>query len=56
VIQVEVVAEDQLAAERAADALGGEHLPVAVAGDALGLDGKDVALDVEVDALRADAG
>jgi hypothetical protein len=36
-------------------ALGCEALPVAVAGHALGLDGQHVALDVDVDAVAADA-
>ena len=40
----------------AARALGGQHLPVAVAGDALGADGEHVALDVEVDAVSGHAG
>src|SRR6478735_2013558 len=36
--------------------LGGQHLPVAVARDALGADRQHVALDVEVDALHGDPG
>src|SRR4051812_17362737 len=36
VVEVEVVAEHQLSAEPAARPLGGEHLPVAVARQALG--------------------
>src|SRR4051794_37257426 len=50
-LEVEVVAENELAAEPAARTFRGEHLPVTVARDALGADGQDVALDVEVDAL-----
>ena len=51
-LEVEVVAEHQLAAEDTAWPLAGQHLPVAVAGEPLGPHGQDVALDVEVDGLR----
>jgi hypothetical protein len=54
-LQVEVVAQHQLPAERAARPLGREHLPVAVAGDPLGPHGEHVALDVQVDAVAAHA-
>src|SRR5689334_3597630 len=56
VVEVEVVAEDELAVERAADSFGGEHLPVAVAAYPFGLDGEHVAFDVQVDAFGAHPG
>src|SRR5699024_9912731 len=55
-IQVEVVAEHQLAAEGALGTLGRQGLPVAVARDALCTDREYVALHVEVDAFGRDAG
>src|ERR1044072_5872735 len=41
VLEIQVVPEHELAAEGASNAFGGEHLPVAVAGDAFGPDGED---------------
>src|SRR5215210_8121931 len=55
-VGVEVVPEDQLSAEHAARALGGQELGDALASGPVGADGQHVALDVEVDGVDVDAG
>src|SRR5690349_16127108 len=55
-LEVEVVPEDQLAAERAAGSFAGQDLPVPAGNWALGLDGQHVPFDIEVDALLGYAG
>src|SRR5665647_1273627 len=51
-VSIQVVPEEQLPAEHAARALGGDHLSVRAVGDgALSLYREHVALDVEVDVL-----
>ncbi len=54
-VGVEVVAENQLAAEYSAWPLGGEHLAIRVDGRTFGTNGHDVALDVEVQRVLVDA-
>jgi hypothetical protein len=58
VVGVEGVAEEELAREDAEGAFGDLHLDVVAAGQGppFGLDGQDVALDVELDGVLRDAG
>src|SRR5581483_9392796 len=56
VLGVEVVAEDQLAAEHTARPLGGDQLGVAGSGRSLGPAGDHVAFDVQIDRVGVDAG
>ena len=56
VLGVDAVAEVQLAQERAARALVGEPLDALAAGGALGADGEQLTVEVDVDGARVDSG